>query len=122
MKISKYFHDYEFFCHHCGALPPGGIDAALLKVLDMAREDAGSPINVTSGYRCPAHNAAIGGASQSYHMRGMAADVFSNDLDVYRLKAILKAAMIRCGIAGGLQEYPDGFVHVDARGWWSEWC
>lgn len=34
----------------------------------------GAPITVTSGYRCPALNAAIGGAKDSQHMRGEAAD------------------------------------------------
>ena len=32
------------------------------------------PINVTSGYRCPDLNVAIGGSRTSSHMNGMAAD------------------------------------------------
>jgi uncharacterized protein YcbK (DUF882 family) len=122
VKISKHFEDQEFECRHCHALPEGGIDNRLLEVLDAAREAAGGPICVTSGYRCPAHNAAVGGAAQSYHMRGMAADVYSDTLDVRALAAVLKAAMIRLGVAGGLQVYADsGFVHVDVRGWWASW-
>lgn len=34
----------------------------------------GAPITITSGYRCKALNTAIGGAADSQHMRGEAAD------------------------------------------------
>ncbi|WP_157667923.1 D-Ala-D-Ala carboxypeptidase family metallohydrolase [Desulfotomaculum nigrificans] len=30
---------------------------------------------VDSGYRCPAHNWAVGSVPNSYHVRGMAADI-----------------------------------------------
>lgn len=45
------------------------------RLLDPIRVAWGSPITVTSGYRCPALNKAVGGASNSHHMRGMAADI-----------------------------------------------
>lgn len=35
----------------------------------------GAPIVVSSGYRCPELNAAIGGAKASQHMTGQAADI-----------------------------------------------
>jgi hypothetical protein len=35
----------------------------------------GQAIHVNSGYRCPALNAQVGGASNSMHMRGLAADI-----------------------------------------------
>lgn len=44
-------------------------------VLDPLRMDMGYPICVNSGYRCPALNAAIEGAKNSQHMKGMAADI-----------------------------------------------
>ncbi len=44
-------------------------------VLDPAREKWDKPIKVTSGYRCAALNKAIGGAAQSQHMKGEAADI-----------------------------------------------
>lgn len=50
--------------------------AALVdNVLDPLREAWGRPITVTSGYRCPAVNKAVGGAATSHHVRGMAADI-----------------------------------------------
>lgn len=44
-------------------------------VLDPLREKWGAPIKVTSGYRCPALNRAIGGAVNSQHTKGEAADI-----------------------------------------------
>ena len=44
-------------------------------VLEPLRAFAGKPIVISSGYRCPALNQAVGGASQSQHLRGEAADL-----------------------------------------------
>ncbi len=44
-------------------------------ILDPLREAWGAPIIVTSGYRCPKLNKAVGGASKSQHMYGQAADI-----------------------------------------------
>ena len=45
------------------------------KVLDSIREDWGSPISVSSGYRCPELNAKVGGAKTSGHLYGYCADL-----------------------------------------------
>lgn len=45
------------------------------EVLEPARKVIGEPIHVTSGYRCLALNQAVGGVAQSYHVRGLAADL-----------------------------------------------
>lgn len=45
------------------------------EVLDPLREELGVPIRVTSGYRSPAVNAAVGGSRTSRHMLGLAADI-----------------------------------------------
>ena len=45
------------------------------KVLDPIREDWGSPIIVSSGYRCPELNKAVGGVNTSGHMYGYCADL-----------------------------------------------
>ena len=47
-------------------------------VLDPLREMYGKPITVNSGYRCPKLNDAVGGAKNSQHMRGEAADKTEN--------------------------------------------
>lgn len=45
------------------------------EVLEPLRKMAGVPIIVTSGFRCPKLNAAVGGEPTSQHMRGEAADI-----------------------------------------------
>ena len=53
----------------------------LISVLDKIREQYGKPIFVTSGYRCPELNKAVGGAGnpdgtpKSQHCKGEAADL-----------------------------------------------
>ena len=45
------------------------------QLLDPIRCRYGSPIIVTSGYRCPALNTAVGGVTNSHHIVGCAADI-----------------------------------------------
>lgn len=46
-----------------------------VEVLQPIRDAYGQPIIVTSGYRCPALNAAVGGVKNSQHVLGQAADI-----------------------------------------------
>ena len=45
------------------------------QLLDPIREAWGEPIVVSSGYRCKELNALVGGAKNSHHMLGCAADI-----------------------------------------------
>lgn len=107
----RYFSESEFRCKHCGQLPPGGMDRALLLKLDALRERVGAAIIVTSGYRCPDHNAAVGGVSNSQHVRGTAADIFAPGVGVDELAD----AAVAVGFDGVGRYYGAGFVHVDTR-------
>lgn len=72
------------------------------------------PFELVCGYRSPASNAMMssrsdGVASNSYHTRGMAADIVMPSISLGRLR---RAALDLK--AGGVGYYPrDGFVHVD---------
>jgi hypothetical protein len=44
-------------------------------VLEQVRALVGGPVLVSSGYRSPAVNAAVGGAKSSAHLLGLAADI-----------------------------------------------
>lgn len=44
-------------------------------VLDPIRQDWGGPITVSSGYRCPELNKAVGGVKNSGHQYGFCADL-----------------------------------------------
>lgn len=43
--------------------------------LDDIREKYGKPIIITSGYRCKELNKKVGGKSNSFHLKGLAADL-----------------------------------------------
>ena len=64
----------------------------IVNCLDPIREIYGKPIIVTSGYRCPKLNQAVGGAEKSQHTKGEAADLVPGSggslKDLY--KAIIK--------------------------------
>lgn len=49
--------------------------ALVAAILDPLRTAYGKPIRISSGFRCPALNRAIGGVANSQHMRGEAADI-----------------------------------------------
>lgn len=51
------------------------LKALCVNVLEPLRKAWGAPIVVSSGYRCPAVNKAVGGAAKSQHMLGQAADI-----------------------------------------------
>lgn len=63
-----------------GWLPDAGIGTGEHRSAGAGRAGPGKgglgkPIYVNSGYRCPRHNAAVGGVPNSQHMRGEAADI-----------------------------------------------
>ena len=78
----EFFNFSEFACRCCGRIPPGvrgNIEALVDNVLDPARRVFGGPVSVSSGYRCPKHNAEVGGVGGSQHLRGEAADICCSD-------------------------------------------
>lgn len=71
------------------SLPPELLNAATytLQRLDDIRADYGKPIVITSGYRCPPLNKAVGGKSNSQHQKAQAADLkWDEDLLAYLLQ------------------------------------
>ena len=74
----KHFTYKELCCKCCGRLPPEAkenLESLVNNVLDPVRELYGSPIHVSSAFRCPLHNAAVGGVAKSQHIAGEAADI-----------------------------------------------
>ena len=70
------FKKAEFKCP-CGKCDGygKGIQSTLLITLQALRDKYGK-LDVTSGYRCPAHNKEVGGSTKSKHMDGAAADFY----------------------------------------------
>lgn len=83
-------------------------------VLDPVREAYGSPVIVSSGYRCPALNAKVGGAEHSYHLRGMAADIYPKDGDLERLYYTIGELHVRrkIGITECYIDHKRGYIHI----------
>lgn len=94
-----------------------GLNPLLVSMLDDARERAGIPFVITSGFRDPAQNASAGGVEDSAHshttMAGLP-DGFAVDIRVpddsrsrfHILKGLFGAGFCRVGIY-------DKHVHVD---------
>ena len=79
-------------------------------ILEPLRAHFGKPVVVSSGYRCPKLNKAVGGASSSQHVLGQAADITVPGIADYAVAAWLaKNTPIDQVI---LEFPPDGWVHV----------
>ena len=98
----RYFRPEEFDCKckKCKDNGEGrGIDMMedyFLQMLDDARHKAGIPFVITSGYRCPSHNRAVGGVANSAHTKGLAADIACSDSRTrgYIIGALFEACLL----------------------------
>ena len=61
------------------------LQALIKHVLNPVRELHGKPIYVTSGYRSPAVNKAVGGVKSSQHLKGEAADITTLSVEENRM-------------------------------------
>lgn len=68
------------------------------KILEPLRVAWGSPIKVTSGYRCDALNKAVGGVSTSAHRLGYAADLQPTNGKIDEFGKFTKDWLLRNGI------------------------
>lgn len=102
--LSAHFSNHEFVdrrTQHALGPPP-----ELVQVLERIRALRPGPLRIVSGHRCCATNAAVGGASQSRHIAGDAADIPSGRAT--RAEA-LAAGATGVGVRSGWA------VHVDVR-------
>ena len=88
------------------------MDPKLWDILaEVARETGRENWHITSGYRSPRTNAAVGGVPRSFHSVGRAVDV---RMPANEIPAFVAAAR-RAG-AGGIGIYrARAFVHIDTR-------
>lgn len=104
--MTKNFRREEFACKcACGL---DGISPVLVDTLQRMRDDIGKPIVVNSGVRCAKHNAEVGGEPNSYHLKGMAADIRVADMKPATVAAVAMRYFRGVGIYRT-------FVHVDIR-------
>ena len=74
----------------------------------ISRPTAGTPFSLTSAYRCPKHNKAVGGVPTSAHTRGYAVDIRCVDSHsrFVILQALLEVGFRRIELA-------PTWIHVD---------
>lgn len=74
--------------------PPAALEnmARTMDLLEQVRLLANGPIMVSSGYRCPELNRAIGGSSTSAHVQGLAADINAPGITPKRLAQLIQAS------------------------------
>ena len=127
MKLSEHFDMAEFTASDTAArrgidntLPDSMLPTAhaTAQMMERVRTDLGGfPIILTSGYRCPALNAAIGSTSTSDHIKAMAVDIrcpaFGCAFDVARYLAGGRR-MEELGIGQIIYEF-DSWVHISIR-------
>jgi len=106
------FSPAEFACRHCGEMYDW---PEFLDRIQTARSFVGRPFFILSGHRCSLHNARVGGAPLSQHLK-LAADISIHGHD-------RRALLLACQSAGftGFGFYQN-FLHIDMgpqRKWWS---
>jgi len=116
--ISTYLSADEYKCSCCGMLPPeynsvssGGIYWEVFDAFTDLRGRFGEPIPVTSGFRCPLHNHAVGGKPLSVHLFGLALDCgFTDSVHVKKFEDLVNEHYpdLRMGVY-----YSSKFVHID---------
>ena len=84
----KYFIEKELGIEGANAIVKKNMNTLVNKVLDPLREKVGA-IRINSGYRTPAYNKQIGGATNSQHCRGEAADIFPLEKDIDDVFALI---------------------------------
>lgn len=87
-----------------------GLNEDFVHLLDKARDIAGIPFVINSGFRTPSHNKTVGGVPNSAHLTGLAVDIRArNGEEMYLIvKAAIDVGIKRIGINRASQ-----FCHLD---------
>lgn len=113
VQLSKNFTLIEFQCQcsysSCTVVK---VDSALVDILQNMRDHYGKALHVCpkhSGYRCESWNARQGGAAESYHTKGMAADISVDGVAPAELARYAESIGVK-----GIGLYDWG-CHIDTR-------
>ena len=109
LRLSEHFTVREFACNDGSDTVL--IDDKLAELLENIRDKFGKPVHINSAYRTPAYNAKVGGVSNSYHIKGMAADIVVSGVSAKRVAQY--AETLDCGGIGWYEHKK--FVHIDTR-------
>lgn len=106
--IGKHFKAREFQCKDKSEYLL--IASELLDVLEEIRNHFNAPTIINSGYRTPSWNSKVNGAPDSYHCKGMAADIVVKGHSSREVAKYADSIME----TGGIIRYTN-FTHIDVR-------
>lgn len=116
---TQHFEWTEFTSHDGSGFSGGKVPSStvqenvrrLMYKLEALRHKADDrAVTINSGFRSVAYNQAIGGATNSMHVYGVAADTAVSGLSTYNVYRIAET----CGFSG-LESYQHSWQHVDSR-------
>ena len=114
-SLSKNFKVKEFAC--TDGSDPIFIDSELVNVLQKIRSHFGKTVTITSAYRTPTKNKAVGGETYSQHLYGKAADIKVKGVTPKNVAAYAETLLKN---KGGIGTYST-FVHIDVRTTKARW-
>ena len=114
-NLSKNFKVKEFAC--TDGSDPIFIDTELVNILQKIRTHFGKSVTITSAYRTPAKNKAVGGQTYSQHLYGKAADIKIKGVTPKKVTAYAETLLKN---KGGIGTYST-FTHIDVRTTKSRW-
>jgi len=115
-SLSKYFKTEEFFSKDTFRMlayshePKWHICPRLIDMLDNIREHFNAPVTITSGYRSQGENIAAGGAKNSMHKEGKAADIIVKGATPSEVQDYCRKEFDAGGLGTGAT-----FTHLDSR-------
>lgn len=124
--MTPHFSLDELSCR-CGCVMPEEVlrrIRALANALEVIRAAVGKPVQVISGYRCAAHNRKVGGAVNSRHTWGDAADIQVVGWGGKDLRALVERLIEQKKLpAGGVGTYQRKplTLHYDLRAIAARW-
>lgn len=114
-NLSTNFKVKEFAC--TDGSDPIFIDSELVNVLQKIRSHFGKSVTITSAYRTPSKNKAVGGETYSQHLYGKAADIKVKGIAPKTVAAYAEKLLPN---KGGIGTYST-FTHIDVRSVKSRW-